>query len=57
MIPGSFRALWEKGLDSPDYQLKLCGAGGGGFLMGIARNLEQAREYLAPHPFHTVYRW
>lgn len=57
MIPGSFRALWEKGLDSPDYQLKLCGAGGGGFLMGIARNLEQAREDLAPHPFHTVFRW
>lgn len=57
MIPGSFRELWKKGFDSPDYYLKLCGAGGGGFFLGMARDLEQARQALEPHPFHTVYRW
>ncbi|MBP9197850.1 MAG: hypothetical protein KBF35_09305 [Saprospiraceae bacterium] len=37
MIPEPFRKLWKTGLDSDVYKLKLCGAGGGGFLMGIGR--------------------
>jgi len=38
MIPEKYRELWKAGLDSDDYKLKLCGAGGGGFLMGIVRD-------------------
>jgi mevalonate kinase len=38
MIPPGLRPLWQDGLNSGDYALKLCGAGGGGFLMGIARD-------------------
>ena len=37
MIPEPFRKLWKTGLDSDTFKLKLCGAGGGGFLMGIGR--------------------
>ena len=35
MIPEYFRGYWEKGLKSGAYALKLCGAGGGGCMMGM----------------------
>lgn len=34
MIPDTIRLIWQKGLDSGDYFLKLCGAGGGGMFLG-----------------------
>lgn len=40
MIPSSITPLWQKGLDSQDFSLKLCGAGGGGFMLGLARDIE-----------------
>ena len=30
MIPNVFLELWEKGLKTEEYYLKVCGAGGGG---------------------------
>lgn len=36
MIPAECRAIWQQGLDAGDYLLKLCGAGGGGYLLGWA---------------------
>jgi mevalonate kinase len=38
MIPVEFMPLWKKGLDQGDFLLKLCGSGGGGFLLGFARD-------------------
>ena len=37
MIPDRFRALWLDGLAGQQFKLKLCGAGGGGFLLGIRK--------------------
>lgn len=39
MIPTSVRGIWSQGLESGDYVLKLCGAGGGGFLLGYTEKL------------------
>jgi mevalonate kinase len=36
MIPTQMRGIWTRGLDSGEYILKLCGAGGGGFLLGFS---------------------
>ncbi len=33
MIPKEFENIWKKGLDGNEYKIKLCGAGGGGFLL------------------------
>lgn len=33
MIPTQMRGIWTRGLETGDYTLKLCGAGGGGFLL------------------------
>lgn len=34
MIPEAYLHLWEKGLQTDEYYLKLCGAGGGGMILG-----------------------
>lgn len=37
LIPAVAAPWWTQGLEQGDYALKLCGAGGGGFLLGMAR--------------------
>ena len=39
MIPTNMRGFWLNGLDSGDYVLKLCGAGGGGYILGFSEKL------------------
>jgi len=46
MIPKIFSKHWKKGLDSGDYYLKLCGAGGGGFILGFTKNMDKTRQQL-----------
>ena len=38
MIPKNLIRFWEDGLNSDDYTLKLCGAGGGGFFICYSHN-------------------
>jgi len=38
MVPATVRAFWQKNLDNEDFTLKICGAGGGGFVLGFAKN-------------------
>jgi mevalonate kinase len=45
MILPQWRALWETGLETGDFCLKICGAGGGGFLLGFAKDWEVAAAY------------
>lgn len=44
MIPEPYRPLWKQGLDTGDYSLKLCGSGGGGFILGFSRDLASIRD-------------
>jgi mevalonate kinase len=39
MIPANpaLRLVWEKSFDLPDVALKICGAGGGGYVLGFSR--------------------
>ena len=45
MIPENFIPAWKHGLDSGKFQLKLCGSGGGGFLLGFTTDYSAARNY------------
>lgn len=38
MIPEALRPLWLESLKNDDFCLKICGAGGGGFILGFARH-------------------
>ncbi len=44
MIPEPFQPLWENGLTSNEYNLKLCGSGGGGFILGFTKDYLQAED-------------
>jgi mevalonate kinase len=39
-IPAPFHQIWKRGLDGGDYLLKICGAGGGGFILGLSQDAE-----------------
>jgi len=40
MIPEKIKSIWEKGLETREYFIKLSGAGGGGFFLGFVVNRE-----------------
>ena len=55
MIPKRFRAVWKKGIDTNAYYLKLCGSGGGGYILGFTQDLPKAKSILADHQLEVVY--
>ncbi len=57
MIPTLFRDIWGQGLVSGDYYLKLCGAGGGGFLLGMTFDLGKVSAVLSQYELRPLYRW
>lgn len=57
MIPEKFHGVWQKGLDTNDYYLKLCGSGGGGYILGFAEDFEKAQKALEGHKLEVVYRF
>ncbi|MEY2650460.1 MAG: mevalonate kinase family protein [Schleiferiaceae bacterium] len=57
MIPNDYHSLWQKGIDTNAYYLKLCGSGGGGYILGFAPDLEQAQAELNPHRMDVVLRF
>lgn len=46
MIPKPFIDVWKMGIDTGTYYLKLCGSGGGGFLLGFTEDLDKAQALL-----------
>lgn len=54
MIPDNFRSLWLEGLEKHAFFLKLCGAGGGGFLLGYAKDIDAVLKRIRNAKFHTV---
>ena len=57
MIPKEFHQLWKQGIESNSYYLKLCGSGGGGYILGFTEDLDQAREALKGHRLEVVYNF
>lgn len=45
-IPPSFQKKMKEGISDGDYFLKICGAGGGGFMLGFTENWEKTNEDL-----------
>lgn len=54
MIPKLYRDIWSEGLASNSYSLKLCGAGGGGFLMGITDDFQKVKRVLHSHELRLL---
>ena len=55
MIPGEIFDVWENGLLSEKYLIKLCGAGGGGFFLGYTSDWDHVSESLDTfHPMRIL---
>ncbi|UOE39262.1 mevalonate kinase family protein [Chryseobacterium oryzae] len=57
MIPESIFNIWKKGLDSNAYYLKLCGSGGGGYILGFTKDYEKAEKMLEGFQKEVIYRF
>ena len=55
MIPAHFHALWKKGIETNAYYLKLCGSGGGGYMLGFTQDIDTAKKALAQYDLQVVY--
>ena len=57
MIPSAFHKIWEQGIQTNDYYLKLCGSGGGGYILGFAQDYDKAKVSLKDYKLELVYRF
>ncbi len=57
MIPKDFHNIWAKGIESNDYFLKLCGSGGGGYILGFSRDFKKAKSILKDYKLEVVYNF
>jgi len=57
MIPKAFHQLWQQGIETNSYYLKLCGSGGGGYILGFTRDYEKAQKILQNYRLELVYRF
>ncbi|MDC9723463.1 MAG: mevalonate kinase [Urechidicola sp.] len=57
MIPSAFHSIWQKGIDTNAYYLKLCGSGGGGYILGFTEDYEKAKKILKNYKLELVYRF
>ncbi|WP_299605576.1 mevalonate kinase [uncultured Aquimarina sp.] len=57
MIPQQFHELWKKGIETNDYYLKLCGSGGGGYILGFTQDLDKAQSALKDYKLEVVYNF
>lgn len=55
MIPEIFHKLWKQGIDSNAYYLKLCGSGGGGFILGFTEDYDKAATLLKDYQLNRIY--
>ncbi|MDY6801716.1 MAG: mevalonate kinase [Bacteroidota bacterium] len=51
MIVPELKTIWMQGLESDDFYLKLCGAGGGGYLLGFAREKAAIQKLKTEYDF------
>ncbi len=57
MIPESIYKAWKKGIDSNAYYLKLCGSGGGGYILGFTKDYAKAEKMLKGFQKEVIYRF
>lgn len=57
MIPQQFHELWKKGIETNEYYLKLCGSGGGGYILGFTEDMERAKQSLSDYKLEVVYNF
>lgn len=56
-IPDRFKDIWKSGLQNDQFALKICGAGGGGFIIGFADSNADLTKLIGGTDFMEVLRF
>ncbi len=56
MVLPELHTTWQAGLDGGSYLLKICGAGGGGFCLGLTQDMGATRKAISEWPL-TIIAW
>ncbi|MCF8368361.1 MAG: hypothetical protein K9G76_04905 [Bacteroidales bacterium] len=54
MIPANYMEAWAYGNKTNDFNLKLCGSGGGGYLLGFTPDIKKSQSYFKSQNIETV---
>jgi hypothetical protein len=57
MISKNFWNVWEDGIFSNIYYLKLCGSGGGGFILGFTSDYNLSKKKLKKYTMEVIFRF
>ncbi|WP_238785053.1 hypothetical protein [Blattabacterium cuenoti] len=57
MIPHNFLKIWKYGIYNNIYYLKLCGSGGGGFILGFTPNYDLSRNKLKQYAMEILFHF
>jgi mevalonate kinase len=57
LIPDQFKPAVKNGLDNGDYFLKICGSGGGGFMLGFTQDWETTAKKLDGLDVEVIYKY
>jgi mevalonate kinase len=55
MIPQRLLDAWQYGIQTNSYYLKLCGSGGGGYVLGFTKDYEKAKSHLKDFDTEIIY--
>ena len=55
MIPKKFIEIWSYGNQNNLFNLKLCGSGGGGYLLGFTKSLKQTKKVFKNYKLLEVF--
>ena len=55
MIPQRLVDAWQYGIQTNSYYLKLCGSGGGGYILGFTKDYEEAKNHLKEFDTEVIY--
>jgi mevalonate kinase len=53
-IPLAFKNIWLEGLSNSIFKLKICGAGGGGFILGFTQDMPKTQHIFAQSGFKVI---
>lgn len=54
MIPNTLHKEWKEGLTTEKFTLKLCGSGGGGFILGFTRNYSEVKKLFTAKEMEVI---
>jgi mevalonate kinase len=54
MIPKLYQQTWQVGLATGEFALKLCGAGGGGYILGMTKDFDLTRSRLGGQEIRPI---